>query len=272
MRRLLLSLALALALPAVAQHYRTVMPDGRVWKGVAVSFVGLEGDYVETEFSVAVAGDTVVADRTVRKLAYTYKLPGDDSQHTNIVLAFEDNGQVYLYDNDRYGYVFVGEPGNVVWESWADFKIFDMGYVVGDNDNGCGCDTRVTAADTVTVRGVSRRRLTVDKRSYDGRFTRTYWVDGIGASVLYDAELAYDLPTNYSAFNYMYVTHCYDNGQLVFSAADYAAPATSICGARADEAVRHTAIYDLSGRPVASPAAGGVYIRDGRKMVWPVGE
>lgn len=273
MKHILLFISLlGIAINAEAQNQSEVMPIGRTWKGVYVDFRSLDGNYTETPFSTTVVGDTIVGDRTLRKLL---NVTGEGDNATQYyAYAYEEDGRIYDYSDDEHGrgrfLDVTDEQGHSKWEPWPYFKIYDINYTTkNDDDDERAVYTRVVKEDTICVNGIYRRRLTLDDEPYDERTSCTYWVDGIGTNILYDANFGYPVPTCLVAYNYKYVTECYDNGVLIFSASDFNAPAYNAVNAidRVECDVKTVPTYDLSGRRVSTLKKNEVYIRGGKKII-----
>ena len=94
------------------------------------------------------------------------------------------------------------------------------------------------------------------------------WVEGIGAPYRY-----YLLTKFYGtdADNGIYLCgfrECIDNGETIFTMSDFGETLSVDALPSETEAIQRDApIYDMMGRRVTSMARGGIYVRDGRKLV-----
>lgn len=162
-------------------------------------------------------------------------------------LVLEQDGRLYCLEPTEYSAGVYDTPR----------LICDFNLEVGDS----AWYSHVTKVDTIEVRGVQRKRITLkDSRNF------SIWVEGIGP-LISGWPSDEPLPSNGHLFDI--IESCYENGELIFTRDDFFAPAVSagISSVVADEAFDGR-IYDLSGRVVEQPSANGIYIRNGRKMVW----
>ena len=272
MRKILLCLLMGLALQGSAQEFRQIMPEGRVWKGVDVHFT-MEGGRYECPFTMTVAGDTIVGDRTMHKLRMTHQVPegvNPGAWHDFCFVVFEDNGKVYEHGEEHYASEEIDGEWVDIYQ--PDYKVIDMSYRAGRNDWNYSWGRTVESEDTIRVNGIERRRLTFASGD-EYRKGNEYWVDGIGPNRISWAYAGYPLPTCMDAFNYAYFTEIHDNGELVFTAKDFeVAPiksTTAGIGAVAnEEADVNGSLYDLSGRRVQKPVCGGIYVCGGKKVIY----
>lgn len=230
-----------LANAAKAQGYLPILTEGKVWNCV---------DYNDCQeknrFSMEVCGDTAAYGYDCKKI-YFYRDIERTQRMKFVYKAYEEGGRLYAL-----------EPGEDVTNRNYDTPclLCDFNLEVGDS----AWFSHVTKVDTIEVRGVQRKRITLQYPLDFG-----IWVEGIGPFVS-------SWPSNVekpTCHLFYYIESCYENGELIFTRDDFFAPAVSagISGVAADEAFDGR-IYDLSGRIVEQPMAKGIYIRNGRKFVW----
>ena len=145
--------------------------------------------------------------------------------------------------------------------------LYDFGLTPGDTVTNETFESamKVEAADTITVAGISRRRLTMVLCGPDDipGTVADYWVEGIGCSagpafpfwwLLIGAEPE--------------MLECRQNRQTLFTFADFGYHTETVSSVRNTE-VTHSSkdFFDLQGRHLTTPSSRGLYIRDGRKVV-----
>lgn len=227
---------LLLASVANAQEYLPILKQGRVWKCVDTN-VSLMGD-VPRPFTVTVAGDTIVGNKKMFKVSVVYdKLDGYKDREDRVKPAYEENGQVWTLDYEGIGKATL---------------LIDMNLHKGDKIE----PGTVNDVDTIIVNGIKRKRLKVHDFD-DG----VYWVEGIGAS--HDIWAGSD---GREIGAYAYMLECYDNGELVFTQADFRVkPTNAINNVKVGVKNNNDAMYDTNGRPVTCPVPGRIYIKGGLK-------
>lgn len=220
-----------------AQTFLPFLNEGKKWVFADVEIVGQKYDEQEV-YTKQVDGDSIAYGLPCKRLS----CEREDRDFITYGVAYEEDGRLYTFEEDYYGsYNFV------------PVLICDMNLAVGDS----AWKGHVAKVDTIEVRGVTRRRITIDQWGQ-----KEIWVEGIGSSTD-------DWPT-YRAVHcaYSYIRECYDNGELVFTEDDFFAdPVTNGITTPSMPYSKDNRVFDLQGRRVEKPLAGGIYVRHGRKFV-----
>lgn len=219
-----------------AQEYLPILAEGKTW--VTLYTCGMpETDFYRTSI---IKGDTVINGTECKRIIYYY----EDGSEATSGGRIEEEKKVYA----------INEDGSR--ELVLDFNMHTGDTYWSDKNQR---EVSVMAEDSIEVRGVKRRRLTIGTH---GRFIG-YWVEGIGSN-LEDAKL--NCPN--SSYGYKYYTYeCYENGELVFTMDDFSSP--SVCGVTAPAAKPKSEgkVYDISGISVQKPKKGSLYIKGGKKYI-----
>lgn len=225
-----LSLMLATTLTSAQEPIR-ILKTGRSWVIASVHRKQLKPTLYST---VSVVGDTVLDGRECFKMR----------QGQLDFVAYEENGRLYR--------LFEGEE--------APYCMLDMTLGVGDVAVKNG-GVLVEEVDSIEVNGVVRRRIRFLSDPY--AFETGCWVEGIGARNPIWVDDDWERATD---GRYDRMEACYEDGVCIFTHEDFDAPPTGIRGVPADKASDGT-IYDLSGKAVAVPQKGEIYIKDGAKYL-----
>lgn len=196
-------------------------------------------------FTLEVRGDSVAYDMSCKKV-YCSTPPESERPKDFTYLAFEQDGRLYCLEPTEYHTAVYDTPR----------LLCDFHLEVGDS----AWYSHVTKVDTIEVRGVQRKRITLkDARNF------AVWVEGIGPL---KNGWPTDVPQASDGHICDLIDSCYENGELIFTREDFFAPAVSagISSLTADETFDGR-IYDLSGRIVEQPRANSIYFRNGRKFV-----
>lgn len=227
---------------ATAQKIPTLFPDGREWHCVRTGdklFFGPDRYY-----KIIVAGDTIVEDKSCRKLNVIF----DDSNNENFrttLVAYEEKGKVYGCDMGVDGKKFI---------LMMDFNMHKGDTYSYKDPIDQIFDYNVTGEDTVEVDGIKHRRLTINNEYH--------WVEGIGS----DCQMAWMFPSETYWGIYDYMDACYDNGVKTFSKDDFTKISTNIKSVGVGENVSGK-IYDLNGITVRNVKKGTIVIRNGKKYI-----
>ena len=211
-----------------ASAAQELLTDGKVWNCVQRMYNDQTGEY-DRPFTITVVGDTIVSDVKCKRLEQVWN---DDTATLLHFAALERDARVYL----------------VIDEEQREFLNFNLS--VGDFD-GVG---RVIAVDEVTVSGISRKRITIDRNGH-----LQYLVEGIGLS---DDWLRYSIQNSY----YTALLSVTEHGSQVFAARDFTKDTTDIHSANDQNDGQHAQSFDLSGRR-ATKSTHGLVIIDGHKNV-----
>ena len=193
MKKFLLLLLILAVQPAVTRiTAQTLLTDGKVWNCVRLFYGGsLDDDDINVYYSYAVIGDTVVNGMECRLLEQRWP----NSPNTRRFAALEKDSCLYN----------ILEDGTLC-------ELLKFNLKVGDTYDFNG---EVVAVDTIKVRGVRRKRISIKSFS-----TLYYIVEGIGISNNgYRSEEA-------NSF-YHILLSVTEFGDTVFTASDFVAPAYS---------------------------------------------
>ena len=130
-----------------------LLTDGKVWNCVQRMYNDQTGEY-DRPFTITVVGDTIVGGTKCKRLEQVWH---DDTGTLFHFAVLERDSRVYhVTDN-------------------CEDEFLNFNLSVGDID---GLSGRVVAVDKVTVNGITRKRITIDR---DGHLQ--YLVDGIPLSI-----------------------------------------------------------------------------------------
>lgn len=252
MKRFLLISAILVAATfnSVAQSYKQLLTDGKMWK------CATKGDHFsscDATFTVTVVGDTIVNGRTCKNLHYEGVKENGKVIDFNRA-AYEEDGKVYTNNLDFY------------FEWGEDFiPVIDFNMHKGDlTDDG---QNQVEADDYAMVDGEKVHRVKMNCEDRNG--VSPVWVEGVGPNtdyILFTMPTVIPTTTGYSAIDYM--LECYDNGKLIYTADDFNKgwDTDGIALPTADKAANGT-LYDITGKPCKAPRKGDIYIKDGKKVL-----
>lgn len=237
MRYLFFILVSFFGMNAAAQDFRPILTDGKVWY---CQYTYFGGAYT---YTITIDGDTIVGDKACKKAIF--KGTTDRGVAFNVPEAcFEENGRLYCFD-----------PENEEAEEYTvPCLICDFNLNVGD----AAWSGNVTKVDTIEVRGVQRRRITIDDSD------SCVWVEGIG-TYSDGWPTTRPIPTNGHTET---VDSVYENGQLIFTKEDFFAPAmTSSIKPTESLAKKDDKKYDLTGKAVRNIRKNEIYIQGGKKRM-----
>lgn len=219
--------AAATVMPSEAQ---SLLTDGKVWNCIQRMYNDQAGDY-DRPFTITVCGDTTVCGTVCRRMAEVWQ---DVPQAVTYFAALEKDGRVYI----------------VTDEGQREFLNFNL--AVGDTD---GVSGRVVAVNDITVGGIDRKCITIDRNGY-----LQYLVEGIGLSDNYLRD--YEQTSFYTVLQS--VT---EHDVCVFTARDFHADTTNIHPAKSDAGCRQNHTFDLSGKQTTTNVNNTVVIKNGRKVL-----
>jgi hypothetical protein len=206
-----------------------LLTDGKVWNCVQRMYNDQTGEY-DRPFTITVVGDTIVGGTKCKRLEQVWH---DDTGTLFHFAALERDSRVYHVTDD------------------CENEFLNFNLSVGDID---GLSGRVVAVDKVTVNGITRKRITIDR---DGHLQ--YLVDGIGLSD--DYLRSYELCSYYTILQS--VT---EQGSQIFATRDFTQGTTAIHSAKAPINDLPAQSFDLSGRR-ASKSIRGIVIAGCNKKV-----
>ena len=164
---------------------------------------------------------------------------------------YESDGKVY-----QQGRIYLDPDFDLMY----DMAIEKGKYFNGSIDMYISSFTVAHLGKDVTVHKVSR------SPGDDSRLD--YWVEGVGPI---NGELIADpLPGNSMTPHGYRVVDCYDGDNLIFDRSMFDDEVKKILSISLIENDRpeDLTIYNLQGIPVTKPAAGQIYLRGGKKIVW----
>ena len=206
-----------------------LLTDGKVWNCVQRMYNDQTGEY-DRPFTITVVGDTIVGGTKCKRLEQVWH---DDTGTLFHFAALERDSRVYHVTDDCEN-------------EFLNFNLF-----VGDID---GLSGRVVAVDKVTVNGITRKRITIDR---DGHLQ--YLVDGIG--------LSDDYLRSYEQCSYYTILQSVtEQGSQIFATRDFTQGTTAIHSAKAPINDLPAQSFDLSGRR-ASKSIRGIVIAGCNKKV-----
>lgn len=211
------------------QAAQELLTDGKVWNCVQRMYNDQTGEY-DRPFTITVVGDTIVGGTKCKRLEQVWH---DDTGTLFHFAALERDSRVYHVTDD------------------CEKEFLNFNLSVGDID---GLSGRVVAVDKVTVNGITRKRITIDR---DGHLQ--YLVDGIGLSD--DYLRSYELCSYYTILQS--VT---EQGSQIFATRDFTQGTTAIHSAKAPINDLPAQSFDLSGRR-ASKSIRGIVIAGCNKKV-----
>jgi hypothetical protein len=231
-------LSLIVQSPLCAQRNLPLLEDGKRWE---IKWAGAGLEYYYTN---EITGDTIINDVSYRIL--------DES------FLREDDSKVYI------------------WEKYDEREIvlYDFDLKEGDLFE----DYVVLCVDTIVVHGISRKRIGLSDNYYIDLYQKylgdkydekdpmcwlVCWVEGIGSQ--YSPSHYFDWQIAGPSCRTM---KCVINDICMFTYDDFfAKPVSSISNPVSSISVSN-AVYDLQGRRVQTPQRGGLYIKDGRKLIY----
>ena len=224
-----LLIALFTMVSAINANAQSLLTDGKTWNCTQRMYED-EAHEHDRPYSITVCGDTVVCGTTCKRLSLVYQ---DAPENPVYFAALEKNSRIY----------------NVYEDKQAEFLNFSLS--VGDTDGYSG---RVVAVDEISVRGITRKRITIDR---DGHLQ--YLVEGIGLS-----DDSYRSKEQNSFYNVLLSVS--DNGACIFTAQDFL-PTTSSIHPTQNNSFQTGETYNLNGTATNRQIKGSVYIRGGKKYV-----
>lgn len=205
-----------------------LLTDGKVWNCVQRMYNDQTGEY-DRPFTITVVGDTIVGGTKCKRLEQVWH---DDTGTLFHFAALERDSRVYHVTDD------------------CENEFLNFNLSVGDID---GLSGRVVAVDKVTVNGITRKRITIDR---DGHLQ--YLVEGIG--------LSDDYLRSYEQCSYYTILQSVtEQGSQIFATRDFISGTTGI-KAQHPNSISSVTLHDLAGK-VVSTTRRGIFIKNGRKVI-----
>ncbi|MBQ6063610.1 MAG: hypothetical protein IJK87_08270 [Prevotella sp.] len=231
-------MSLNVQLPLYSQQYLPIFEEGKRW------VVKWQAADIVKHQTWVISGDTIINDHSY------YIVDG--------VFVREENNKVFALRNGK------------------ERTLYDFDLKVGDTFQED--ELVVVSVDSIKVSNITRKRIGFMSSWYFEVYKGVYgeeldeenpknwdvcWIEGIGSS---------NTPTYYSDWEVIGPRHtmqqCYFNDECIFTYDDFfAKPVSSISNPVSSISVSN-AVYDLQGRRVQTPQRGGLYIKDGRKLIY----
>lgn len=217
----------------VYRHYHPYFPD-------------IDPEYY---YKTYVVGDTIVNETKATRIC-TERMDNGEKWYGAV---YEDKGRVYSISNGEF-------------RPMIDFSLHlgDVFYMVNPNpynDEPSELGPMIIVGEEIyNIEGIGRRVLVWTARDDNFEY-RCYWVDGIGAP--YNDYLT--VGVTYGACEEL--VECYDGDRLIYSKARFDELITGIDEIASDKRPDEE-VYDLTGRRVANPVKGRLYVKSHTKVVW----
>ena len=198
---------------AFSQQYSPMTKEGKTWKEYS------DNGFVRWEVTYSISGDTIIDGKTYSRLMWQ----SDIYQYTELGAPDMILSQVlgpYSYAGIREidGRVYMNRQGK-------ESLLYDFTLSAGDIAYQDGSHSQqVTSVDTICIGGRMLRRLSITETQTLSNYTfesKGYWVEGIGCNYGFDYPHGWDVIPTY------YLSSCYEDSTLIFSAEDFEAPAIS---------------------------------------------
>lgn len=237
--------------PGKAKDYLPLLVDGREWvyrdsdhfhqPPTAVNF------WVQRTF----CKDTLIDGKLWKEVSDYFS---DTIPETRVI----DEAGIYFHEDNGIVYGVFANRTSIDFSTCSEHSNMDL--KVGDIFKFA----KVAKVDSIKVRGVVRKRITLEGGIETEPYS--YMVEGIGIS-----NTAYGSYIAGKVVRYLLWVKD-DAGNIIFTQDDFRSPSYSENSGVSDieyESQVDDRIYDLYGRPVAKPQPGTIYIRRGHKFVQP---
>lgn len=252
--------------PELPREPAKMLTDGKSWRvGVHITDEFSEVHERTVEYDIAVCGDTIV-DGIACKLLES--CPVDEPANKTRLVGYEGNGRVYnviprddaAATGSRATFLPLMDFTFFCHEDIAEYSSADNGAYIGPKE-----DVVVRNVNIKEIDGGNRREIVIDNT--EGTIC---WIEGVGANFSGNTTwlTAFPLLSNGKS-TITYMIECRQDGQVIFTADDFTHKYehASIRELTAGSTPADGALHDLLGRRVAKPAAGSIYIKDGRKLL-----
>ena len=236
-----------------ARDYLPFLEDGKEWVYGDSNARTNPPRAVDEWVQETLGKDTLIDNRLWRQMLWRFS-------STKSNFTGETSTGFYFYEEDGAVYAVAGDENTLDFSTYSGHM--DMNLEIGDRY----LMSEVVKVDSIKVRGVVRKRITL--RSRMELEPDAFFVEGIGPS---STAYASYMPGN--VVRYLLWVKDKD-GNVVFIQEDFRAPSYSEnsgienieSGNKVDDSIYD---YDLYGHRVANPAPGTIYVRRGRKFVQP---
>ena len=238
------------------KDYDSILKEGKVWRMEYKLVVDPEYGDAYIDAIIMLKGDTIIDDIPFKQMCRKSWRRGEESEPTE-------------WDVTRW---FIGEKDGKIYD-WLDYipscprKQMDLSLNVGEEivaPSSKFIYFAKTVSDTIlSLSGDKRPRrcLSVFRKGMDDDVRRSdIWIEGIGS--LKSGLTGLDGKDGNGSWPRL--LRCEDNGVCIYEAEDVSADIQTVKKNCTTDAVT----YDLQGRRVLQPQKGGLYIREGRKVMY----
>ena len=209
-----------------AKGYHKMGIEGKRWNYIHY-YVDENGEHRDP-YSYVVKGDTIIRRTTYKKLWYQ-----DEKIERFVCLLYESGREVFKSTDLGYD--------SPILTSFFVFSRDDFGRVFTwkSKVNSDNTNWMVYGVDTINVNNRPFRRYTcLQKYSDEGKVLSTIaydgegvwhdiWVEGVGSATSgIENQIPYHEPPVRQPNDYTYFVSCYEDGECIFTAEDFDAPAT----------------------------------------------
>lgn len=256
MKQIFLTLLLFFPLSLMAQEgtiyvYQPFVVEGKKW----FTQQKTTGSGAYNNFLYYLTGDTIIEGHHCKKLMVNINNGATDNG-LEMYYKREDNAYVlrYLYEEDKKVFQYCVNRTPFIYNSQS--MLYDFSMKEGDKQG----NYTVGSVEVVDFHGVKRRVMHI--YGYGG--IEEYWVEGIGTRSPFTP--------GYSGFTggFIGLVECIENDKVVFNENDFdnLIYTDGLELPTINNDINNDAIYDLQGRRVTAPQKGGLYIKNGRKILW----
>ena len=245
------------------KEYDSILKEGKVWRMEYKLVVEPGYGDVYNDEIIMLKGDTLIDEVPFKQMHKKSWRRGEESEPTEWKAI-----RCYIGEKDGKIYYLEDNPYNPSYRPYLIVMDFSLG--IGDDfvytSTGSGSQIVYavkTASDTIFSCSDDkrpRRCLSVIEKDIEFYMRSDIWIEGVGA-VKTGLTGIFGL---YQYGAYPKLLRCEDNGVCIYEAEDVSADIQTVKENHTTGAVT----YDLQGRRVLQPQKGGLYIREGRKVVY----
>ena len=259
MKQIFLTLLLFFPLSLMAQEessyeYQSFVAEGKTWHVHYYTTYYTHGlSSTALDWTFYISGDTIINNQNFKKLMVT----AEEDVMSTFFKGMKREGDAYLYgclfEEDKKVYSY--NPYN---SNYKLYLLYDWGMKEGDKQE----DTYIVGSvDTIDFYGVKRRVMHI--YGYGG--IEEHWVEGIGTRCPFGPGYSTRTGAGWD------LVDCVVNNNIVFTGDFYGWNGeTNGIKDPFEQSIKRNddIICDLQGRCVTAPQKGGLYIKNGRKILW----